>query len=222
MSRKQILKQTLLFARQDRGDAVRRGYQLAVEPLERLDRHRLGEEGEAEFQHIAGRLDEVLQRFEHQNPERVRTHVQEAKKLRNLELLRRSLLWGLVLIALLLLLLKWQVGLVLLLLVIAANIVARRMLRHRIEAVAVSSESLALSTLSELGHPESAEGPATGLAARADALHLSTLTEMEKMTEMQRRQSERQLQGDRMFGTGGFIGTALTTRDRIRQDKNLS
>lgn len=250
MARKQTIKQYLAHVATDKRPSVVAAHNQVLEPLNRIDRSRLQGGALAEYEDIGGELQNIMADFDHQYPTQCDASRASARQIKLFNALRVLGLTVILLLSLMLLIKDWRVGLTLFVVAIVANMVVKRILTARSESLARDSNSLAHQARVHLGHLESLDAPASGLAARADNLYLSLLTEIERMGETQRRQSERQMavqqrqheaqlaamqanldatnaalaeqrnQTDMLGGSRGFLGSAITSYERGKQDRN--
>lgn len=249
MARKHNIKQNLAYVASDKRPSVVDAYNQVLDPLNRIDRSRLHGGAQAEYEAIGGELQNIMTTFDHQYPKQFEASRASARQIQLFNALRLVGFIVLLVVSVVVLFNEWLVGLILFVLSIVATIVVKRILTARSVRLARDSDSLAYQARVHLGHLDSLDAPASGLAARADNLYLSTLTEMERMGETQRRQSERQMaaqhrqheaqmaamqanldatnaalaeqrnQTDMLAGNRGFLGSAVTSYQRGKQDR---
>lgn len=192
MSKKQSFKSDLSLAMSDQRERVIAAYNYVLAPLNRIDRSRLNGPSLAEYEAIGNELQGSLVAFDTQNPALLASVGEQVKQVKNLNAIRVAAFWALLVISLILLFVKFWVGIVLLVVAIVANIVVARIIFGRAKNAAHASQVLAQQAVAVLGTPETLESGATGLVARADNLFLVTLNDSERMMEQQRRQMEKQ------------------------------
>lgn len=195
MSRSKDFKTALAAAEADKRGWVVDGYNEALAVMNRIDRSRLDAGRAAEYQAIGEAMQNTLASFDAQNPERSATAAAGAKRLKNLNLIR-VLVFTVVLVAAFLMLFTgktWWLCILFAAVAFIGNAVFGSILNGRAQALAQASRAAADHAAAVLGHGETLDAPASGLVQRADELWLSTLSEVERMTEHQRRQSEKQM-----------------------------
>lgn len=251
MSRKHILTEDLSFAGVDERPDVQGLYERALEPLGRIERSRLTGPLPAEFDAVVAEADDAVREHRRAYDAEAQPQRDRARSLRIAERVRKAVVVLTVLLGIVVLFRSFGTGLVLLLLVIVGNIVARRMISGRAARLAAESQQRALRVIERLGDIPFPGEPTGGAAARADVLFLKTLSEIERMTEMQRRQSEQMMRlqtqqhqeqmsamnrsmeaqklalaesrfhSDLAVGPRGFFGSMRTARIRAQQDQRL-
>lgn len=251
MSRKHVLNHDLALAAFDKHPEVVETHRRAVEPLGWIERSRLQGWSAQEFHAAGTEADGILHEFEQNYPGEAVRHRDEARSLRAFERIRKTTMVLAVVLVLIVVFRSFWAALLILVVALVANVVARRMIARRASQLAMASGRRAFDAIERLGETPLPGEPTGGVAARTDALYLKTLTEIERMTEMQRRQSERQLQiqaqqhqeqmaamtrnleaqkaalaesrdqNDLLVGNRGFVGSFLTARDRAKQDQKF-
>lgn len=124
----------------------------------------------------------------------VRTKVTtKAKSLKQFNVIRKIAEIVLLLVAFIVLFSKWQVALLLVVVVLVARPILKKVLTGQAQSLAREAGAPVFQALTVIGQPEGGLHEASGLCARADALYLSTLDQTALMLEQQRRQSARQM-----------------------------
>lgn len=195
MSRSKDFKVAIAAATADKRGWVVDGYNEVLEVLNRIDRSRLDAGQSAEYQTIAETMQNTLAAFDTQNPGQSATAVAEAKQLKNLGLIRVLGFTVLLFVAFLMLFTgnTWWLCLVFAAIAFIGNAVFGSILGGKAQALAQASRTAADHAAGVFGRGETLDAPASGLVLRADNLWLSTLSEVERMTEYQRRQAEKQM-----------------------------
>ena len=251
MSRKHGLNHELALAAFDKHSEVVETHRRAVEPLGWIERSRLQGWSAQEFHAAGTEADGILHEFEQNYPGEAVRHRDGARSLRTFERIRKTAMVLAVVLVLIVVFRSFWAALLILVIALVANVVARRMIARRASQLAMASGRRAFDAIERLGETPLPGEPTGGVAARTDALYLKTLTEIERMTEMQRRQSEQlmrlqtqqhqeqmqamdrsmeaqrlalaesRFQSDLAVGPRGVFGSMNTARIRARQDQRL-
>jgi hypothetical protein len=112
----------------------------------------------------------------------------QAKQLKNANTIRFIAFLVLLVVGVLVLFNNWIVGLLLIVVALVGNPIARNVLAKKAQSLARSAYHPVGGALHVIGRPVHGTHEATGLASRADRLFLSTLDQNGMLIEQQRRQ----------------------------------
>jgi len=244
-------KDAIAIAKQDRRAEVHAAYAQVIQCLQGVNTVNLKGPDAARPQQINAQATQAAQSCDQQVMSMAPAIIAKANNLGHINLFRILGGILLAIIGIVLLFSVWQLGLVLLVIALIAVLVLGGVARTQAHNLAMQASAPIENALATLGQPETLHAPASGLYGQADALFLASLDAQSQQTEMMRRQMNKQsqqyneqmaamqqqmqqqmavtkaaldesrAQTDMLRGPQGFIGSMVTTHDRIKQDQKF-
>lgn len=187
---KDDLKRSLDIATDDKTSVVIRDSNAVVELLNRIDLSRLSAEGRQQVAEISQQLSAVRESFDQSYQSTIPVTAAEVKRVKLFNLARKVGQFAIFATGLATLFNgeTWWLGLLLIVGMFVGRAFAKKFLLKKAQQSARSSWRTVRDAQSMIGNIDSA----SGLAGKADTVFQSTLTEMERIAELSRRQAERQ------------------------------
>jgi hypothetical protein len=200
-----------------------------------------------EFDAITRDLDATVSGFQSAYGQQAPSIAAQAKQLKTANTIRFIAFIVLLFIGIIVLFNNWLVGLILILVALIGSPIAKKVFAGKAQALARSAYHPVGQALNVIGSPVHGTHEATGLAARADRLFLSTLDQNGLLIEQQKRQmaamteqheeqmaqqqeamrqqqeamnrmvDEQQATNDALYGKPGFIGSAIRAHDDAKR-----
>ncbi len=184
------IKTALSVATTDRSNEVHAAAGEVQSILAKAQQSRLDQAQQGECQSIAGSLNAAVHDFGARTQQQAAQIAGTARTLKMVNTIRGVVFILLLIVAFVLLFTKWQVALVIALVTLVCNPIAKAVIRSKSQALASQADQPASHALQIIGRPAQGTQEAHGLAQRADNLYLHTLDHNSLLIEQQRRQME--------------------------------